>query len=294
VAETLKEYGLDQGRLGFAGGHAMLVSPYRHLIDALPDAELVPSDDLMEGIRVSKSPAELELLREASQIGSEVMQAMMEAALMPGVTEAEAVAAGMEIAVKAPINVYDVAVASGPNSLYYTWGRLPSWTPRVLEEGDFFHIDTYGSHEGYLYDFSRTCVVGGKPSSEQRQVLEAAIDAVEAGVEAIRPGAKCRDVYGAVRRVLEEREMTGDGLEGDISTTPALTSAFPGHGHSIGMFWEGPWLLEDEEAVVPTNSCYGIECMAGRPELGGAKFEQDVIVTDEGVEVITQTPKTFW
>jgi len=294
VAEVVKEFGFADKRLGFAGGHAMLVSPYRHLVDALPDAELVPADDLMEGIRVQKSPAELDLLREAGEIGSEVMRVMMEAALKPGTTEGEAVAAGMDIAVKAPVNVYDVAVASGPNSLYYTWGRLPSWTSRSLEKGDFFHIDTYGAHEGYLYDFSRTCVVGGKPTSEQCEVLEASIDAIEAGIEAIAPGVKCCDVYAAVRSVLDERGMTGDGFAGDIGTTPALTSAFPGHGHSIGLFWEGPWLLEDEAAVVPANTCYGIECMAGRADVGCAKFEQDVIVTDDAVEVITSTPKTFW
>jgi len=294
TAEALAEFGLADGRLGFAGGNAMLVSPYRTLLEELPGAELVPADDLMESIRVTKSPRELDLLREASEIGSRVMQAMMEKALKPGTTEAEAVAEGMDIAVKSLINVYDVAVASGPNSLYYTFGRLPSWTSRTLEEGDFFHVDTYGAHEGYLYDFSRTVVVGGKPSSEQVEVLDAAIDAIDAGVEAIRPGIRAREVYDAVRNVLEERGMTGEGFMGDISDTPALTSAFPGHGHSIGLFWEAPWLFEDEEQEVPANSCYGIECMAGGPDVGSAKFEQDVIVTDQGTELITKTDKRFW
>jgi len=294
VAEIAGELGVADGRLGFAAGNAMLVAPYRHLLDAMPRAELVPADELMEGIRVHKSARELDLLREASEIGSRIVQAMMEAALRPGITEAEAVAAGMEIAVREPVNVYDVAVASGPHSLNYTWGRLPSWSTRTLDEGDFFHVDTYGAHEGYLYDFSRTCVVGGKPSTAQTEVLEAAIDAIDAGLAAIRAGVKSREVYDAVRKVLVDREMTGDGFEGDISTTPALTSAFPGHGHSIGLFWEAPWLLEDEEAEIPAETCFGIECMSGRADVGGAKFEQDVIVSDGGVELLTSTDKRFW
>jgi Xaa-Pro aminopeptidase len=294
IADVLAEKGARGGRVGFAGGHAMLVSPYRRLLEELPGTELVPADDLMERLRAVKSQGELQLLREASEIGSRVMQAMMEAALQPGITEADAVAAGMDIAVRAPVSVYDVAVASGPHSMNYTRGRLPSWTDRVLEEGDFFHVDTYGAHEGYLYDFSRTCVVGGKPRPEQLEVLEAAIDSVEAGVAAIAPGVKARDVCAAVRGVLEDRGMTGDGLAGDIATTPALTSAFPGHGHAIGFFWEGPWLLLDEEQEVQADTCFGIETMAGRAGLGSAKFEQNVIVTDGGVELITSTSRTFW
>jgi Xaa-Pro aminopeptidase len=223
-----------------------------------------------------------------------VAQAIMETAVKPGVTEADAVAAGVDVATKNLINVYDVAVASGPNSMKYSHGRLPSWTDRTLEKGDFFHIDTYGAHEGYLYDFSRTVLVGGKPSKEQEEILEAAIDAIEAGIEAIRPGVKGKDVYAAVRKVLDDRDMTGDGFMGELDNTPALTSAFPGHGHSIGLFWEAPWLFEDEELTVPANSCYGIECAAGREGVGSAMFEQDVIVTEEGTELITKTDKRFW
>jgi len=295
IADVLAERGTTAGRVGFAGGHAMLVSPYRRLLEVTGGIELVPADDVMERLRAVKSPAELELLREASEIGSRVMQAMMEAALKPGTTEADAVAAGMDVAVRAPVAVYDVAVASGPHSMRYTWGRLPSWTDRVLEPGDFFHVDTYGAHEGYLYDFSRTCVVGGEPSPEQLEVLEAAIDSVEAGIAAIGPGVKAREVCSAVRDVLEARGMTGDGFSGDIATTPALTSAFPGHGHAIGFFWEEPWLLVDEDQEVQANTCFGIETMAGRADVGSAKFEQNVIVNEDGgAELITSTSRTFW
>jgi ectoine hydrolase len=294
IADVLTERGVRDARVGFAGANAMLVAPYRSLLERLSGIELVPADDMLESLRAIKSPNELDLLREAGEIGSRAVQAIMETALTPGATEADAVAAGMNVTVRAPVSVYDVAVASGPHSMAYTRGRLPSWTNRVLEPGDFFHVDTYGAHEGYLYDFSRTVVVGGQPSQDQLEVLEAAIDAVEAGIAVVGPGVKAREVCAAVRGVLEDRGMVGDGLNGDIATTPALTSVFPGHGHALGFHWEAPWLLIDEEAEVQADTCICIETMAGRAGVGSAKFEQNVIVTDDGVELITTTDKRFW
>jgi Xaa-Pro aminopeptidase len=294
VAQVVEEKGLSRGSLGLVVGNGMMAGPYRHLLEVLGDARLEHVDGLIEEIRMVKSENELTLLRESAAVGNRVVQAIMEAALEPGTTEAEAVAAGVDIAVKAPVAVYDVAVASGPNSNWYAYGRLPSWTTRTLEAGDFFHIDTYGMWEGYLYDFTRTTVVGGGPTPEQREVVDAAIDAIDAGLAVMRPGVKAREVYATVRGVLEEREMTGEGLEGDIATTPALTGSFPAHGHGIGLFWDPPWLVPDEELELQAGMAFGVETMAGRPGLGSVKFEQDVIVTDSGTELLTTIPKVFW
>lgn len=291
VGAVLRERRLASSTLGFVGGNAMLVSPYRHLLEAAPDADFQPADDLIESRRADKSPVELDLLREAAAVGNAAMSAMIETALQPGNTEADAVAAGYGVAVAAGVATYDAAVASGPNSDYYAYGRLPSWTRRRLEAGDFFHVDTYGALDGYLYDFARCCVVGGKPTPDQQDVLEAAIDAVHAGVDAIGPGAAVRDVHAAVHGVLEERRMTPNGDDGLVS---ALTTSFPAHGHSFGLGWERPWVLPDSEAEVRPNMCFGIEAMAGRPGVGSAKYEEDVIVTEDGVELLTTISPYYW
>ncbi len=292
VARVLADRGLADARLGLVGGNAMLVSPYRHLLVAAADAEFVEADDLVESLRAAKSPRELDLLREAAEAGNAVVAAMMDRALKPGSTEAEAVAAGYAIAVARGVATYDAAVASGPNSDYYAFGRLPSWTTRTLEEGDFFHVDTYGALNGYLYDFARCCVVGGKPTTEQVEVMEAVIDAVKAGTDMIRPGVKACELYDAVHGVLAERGMTGV-IEGD-NLVSALDISFPAHGHSFGMGWERPWLVPDEEAEIQAGMCFGIEAMAGRSGVGSAKFEQDLIVTPDGAELLTTIPTHYW
>lgn len=292
IAEVLSDRGLSDARLGLVGGNAMLVSPYRYLLEATPSAELVEADDLIELLRADKSPLELDLLRAAADAGNAAVTSMIETALKPGATEAEAVAAGYKTAIELGVATYDAAVASGPNSDYYAYGRLPSWTRRTLEEGDFFHVDTYGALDGYLYDFARCCVVGGKPSTEQREVLEAVIDAVHAGTELIRPGVKANELYEAVHGVLAEREMTGSADDGELVS--ALDVSFPAHGHSFGMSWERPWLVPDEETEIRAGMCFGIEAMAGRPGVGSAKFEQDVIVTEDGAELLTTIPTHYW
>jgi Xaa-Pro aminopeptidase len=292
VARVLGERGLAESRLGFVGGNAMLVSPYRHLLRAAPSLELVECDDLVEALRADKSPRELDLLRAAAAVGNAVVDAMIETALKPGSTEADAVAAGYAVAVSRGVATYDAAVASGPNSDFYAYGRLPSWTTRTLEEGDFFHLDTYGALDGYLYDFARCCVVGGRPSAEQLEVLEAVIDSVHAGTNLIRPGVAVSELYQAVHGVLEERGMTGVAQDGALVS--ALNVSFPAHGHSFGLGWERPWLLPDEDTEVRAGMCFGIEAMAGRRGVGSAKFEQDVIVTDEGAELLTTIPTHYW
>jgi Xaa-Pro aminopeptidase len=110
----------------------------------------------------------------------------------------------------------------------------------------------------------------------------------------MRPGAQAKEIFHAVRNILVERGVAGDGLNGDISTTPALMASFPAHGHQIGLFWDPPWLLPDEETVITEGMCFGIELMAGRPEVGAVKCEQDVIVTADGCELLTTIPKAFY
>jgi Xaa-Pro aminopeptidase len=293
VVEVLRERGLGGGRVGLVGGNAMLASPYRRLLQTGAGIDFEPADDLVERLRMIKSPGELDLIRQAAEVGCRSVTAMMERALQPGTTEAEAIAAGLNVVAEAGMAIYDAACASGPHSNHYSYGRLPSWTTRELEAGDFFHVDTYGTLNGYLYDFSRTAVCGGKPSAGQREVLDAAVAAVDGGLAAMRPGVPARAVYEAVRGVLDERGMTGEGLGGPVSSTPALVGSFPAHGHQIGLFWEPPWLVPDEEMELQEGMAFGVELMAGRPEVGSVKLEQDVIVTGDGVELLTPIPKYF-
>ena len=291
VAAVLSERGLSESRLGLVGSNAMLAGTYRTLTGACRAAEFVPADDVIEDLHVIKSANELELIREASAVGNKIVHAIMRKGLTPGVTEAEAVAAGYAIAVPECVAVLQAAVASGPNSDAFAHGSFPAWTNRRLEEGDFFHLDSFGFLNGYQYDFGRGLVVGGRPSPDQRLVLEAAIEAVQRTIDAIRPGARADELYEVANSYLTEQEMTGDGTpEG----TPALFLSYPMYGHTFGVGWGWPWLFPGDTREIQPGMTLAIEAMAGRPGVGASYFEQDVIVTDDGTELLSEIPATYW
>jgi Xaa-Pro aminopeptidase len=297
TAAVLQERKLDDGKLGLVGVNAMHASPYIRMLEHLPRADIEIVDDLIEGVRVLKSARELDLIRESADAGNAVIGAIMEAAMKPGTTEAEAIAAGYAIGVSRGAAMYDAATASGPNCDYYAFGRLPSWTTRRLEPGEFFHIDCYGVLNGYLWDFTRTCVVGRHATRAQIEVLDGLVDAVEKGIAAVRPGVHADELYATVRGVLAHHGLVGESDEttcgGRDSAAGAALLSFPCHGHSFGLSWESPWFVPGNSMTIQAGMCIAIEVMAGRSGVGSGKFEQDMIVHEDHVEILSTLPKYY-
>jgi Xaa-Pro aminopeptidase len=320
VAGALGERGLARGRVGVCGLNVMSARVARLLSAALPGCELVDADDLIEALRVIKSPFELERIRAAAEVGDAVVTVVMDAALAGGgrVTEAQAVAEGYRVGVAAGVHFFDTSIASGPYSNYFTWNHLPSWSQRVLAPGDIFHADSYGAVEGYLFDFGRTCIVDGPrgessgreqraagagqaggerstASEEQDALCQGAIDAVEAGIAVIRPGVPASAVFEAVHGHLLAVGLAVDGDEEmDMENASALSIGFPPHGHGFGLGWEWPWILPTEERLLQPGMCLAVEAMPTRAGLGSSYFEQDVVVTEDGCELLTQARKRWW
>jgi Xaa-Pro aminopeptidase len=295
VAQALRDLGLDQGRVGVAGLNVMSARVHRLLRERLLSCELLDADDLLEALRVIKSPFELQRIRAAAQVGDAVVTTMMEHAQTAGTIEAHAVAEGYRVGVAAGVHFFDTSIASGPYSNYFTHNHLPSWSQRVLQPGDIFHADSYGAVEGYLFDFGRTCIVGGGASDEQAALCQGAIDAVEAGIALIRPGVPASAVFDAVHgHLLSVGLATDDGEDMDMENASALSIGFPPHGHGFGLGWEWPWILPTEERLLEPGMCLAVEAMPTRPGLGSSYFEQDILVADDGYELLTQATKRWW
>ena len=208
VARALAERGAARGRIGLAGSEVISWESQRLLQEALPHAEFVSADDVVEELRMIKSQAELATMRRAAEVGDALVAAMLEAALQPGTTEAQAVAAGHAVAIERGAAIWDSAVASGPYSHYYACRALPSWSQRPLEAGDIFHVDSYGAVDGYLYDLTRSCVCGRHATDEQREVLEGAIGCVEAMITIVKAGLPASALYRAGEEYLTEHTPT--------------------------------------------------------------------------------------
>jgi Xaa-Pro aminopeptidase len=296
TGEVMREKRLDSGRLGLVARDYMLAGAYQDLLKALPDVVWVPSEDLFEQVRRVKSPNEIKLIRKACEIGSKACATLMEA-VQPDWTEAEAMAEALYVLTREGGVMYDHPVASGQHSHRYAYGRLPSWDHyRRFQPGDLFHVDMYGAFEGYYYDLGRSTVVGRRATQEQKELMETAMASVEAGIAAVRPGATAGEVARAGFKCLEEHgfRITASKEEFERTGEAALNMTFPSMGHGLGMWWELPWLTPDDTTILEPNMVLAIERAVGRPGVGAASYEDDVLITATGYEVLTTTKKRWW
>jgi Xaa-Pro aminopeptidase len=263
----------ERSRIGVLGADVLPHAWWTALGDGLE-----PADDLH--LRRVKSPAERDLLRAAGRLGSEAMSAAL-AAAAPGATEADVAATFAEHVIRHGGALYDIVISSGPGSTALgPHDRPGGWTTRALAAGELLRIDAYGSVDGYLFDFARTVVVGGEASAEQEALIAALREAVRAGIEALRPGAQLRDIA----RACEDALAASDHAQRH-GVPDHLMGGFWGHG--LGLAFEPPWIGPDSAEVIEPGWCLAIERRAAVPGLGGAQWEDDVLVGPDGAEVLT-------
>ena len=147
-------------------------------------------------------------------------------------------------------------------------------------------LDLYGSLDGYLFDFGRSRVVGRSPTQEQQEILDAVRDSVQAGTELLRPG----ETLGAVARRCEE--VLGASAYARRHGPP-LAMMGGTWGHSLGLDWGSPWIESGSSTVILPGMCFAIEQRIEAPGIGGANYENDVIVTDDGPEIVTPAPDSY-
>lgn len=287
VARVLADRGLERERIGLSGRETLLAAHRDALVASAPDVHFVACDEILERMRVAKSDAELELIRHAARVGVRWMSATLEA-MQPGATEADAVAAGMAQLIRDGGVQHDVAIAGGPSSAHY-WGSAghPHWNAqRPLAAGDLVHADLWGPVNDYYTDFARSTVVGGAPSDAQLELLEHTIAVVDELVAMVRPGVVLADVHARGIEYLSEHGFL------DAS---GFADTFPGFGHSYGLTLENPSIVAAEPTVLEPNMAFAIEAFLVRPGVGGANFEHDLIVTDDGCELLTgDSPSRPW
>ena len=289
AADALRGAGLERGRIALVGASYMTAAAYLRLRELLPEAELVRADRLIEELRLIKSPAEQTVIRRACALGNKTLEALIDS-VVEGATEAEAVGAAAQVLLAGGGVLYDAACASGPWAHGYTHARLPSADPaRRFERGDLFHVDCYGSYGGYFFDFARSRCVGDDPTSAQRALLEAVIEGVEAICSGISPGMTAGEVHAIGAQWLASNDVVAS-----IPKEEAEMEGFPAVGHGLGLMWEGPWLVEGDASLIEPGMYLAVEILLGHPSLGGAMFEHNGLVTEDGFEILTTARKRWW
>jgi methionyl aminopeptidase len=158
-------------------------------------------------------------------------------------------------------------------------------TNRVLQEGDSIVMDMGPIVEGYNGDCMRTGFVG-EPTEEFKELYRVNYEAMYAGIETIRPGIHISEVDAAVRRVatgygyLDDRFDTGHGIGLNCCELPVCMKAGTAPAHL--------------DVVLEPGMCFTLEPrfhkMIDDKTYIQAALEETVMVSEDGVEVLTTTP----
>jgi len=246
---------------------------YRHY---LPGIEFVPVNDPCEEFRRVKSHQEMVVLKKAVEIADKAFLHILNF-LRVGQTEKE-IAYEIEFFMRrigAEKSAFETIVASGERS------SLPHGvaSDKPVASGELVTLDFGAVYRGYHSDITRTLVLG-KPTSRQEEIYHLVLKAQETALENIRPGIKASDADALAREIIREAglgENFGHGL-----------------GHGVGLeIHEGPRLSPRDDTVLKPGMVVTVEPGVYINGWGGVRIEDIVVITADGCEVLTKSPKNF-
>ena len=237
-------------------------------------ARLRPAPPLVERARMVKDVAEIALIRRAVALGASLFNVARER-IRPGVTEVE-VAAALEYEARrtgAEGMSFPTILASGTRSAIVhgraSGARIPA--------GGFVVCDFGVILAGYCSDRTRTVHVG-HPTDEARSLYASVLEAQQAAIAAVCPGATAADVDAGARQVLRRRKLARYFTH---ST-----------GHGLGLeIHEAPRLAGEQDQILEPGMVITIEPGVYIPGRWGVRIEDVVVVTASGCEVLNPTDK---
>ncbi|MDQ1723346.1 MAG: hypothetical protein QOG52_374 [Frankiaceae bacterium] len=241
---------------------------------ALAPATLTPAGPVLRELRMRKDPAELAALRDAAAAIDRVHDRVPQG-LQAGRSESEV---GRDIAeaiiAEGHVAVNFVIVAGGPNgaSPHHDTGE------RVLQQGDLVVVDIGGTNAaGYCSDSTRTYALGD-PGAEALAMYAVLQRAQEASCNSVRPGVTAEGIDAAARDVIAAAGY------GDFFVHRT--------GHGIGLDeHEEPYIVSGNADPVDAGMTFSIEPGIYLPGRFGARIEDIVAVTGDGVERLNRSTR---
>jgi Xaa-Pro dipeptidase len=247
------------------------------LMKAAPTSHLVPADHLLGQLRVRKTTEEIEKIRTAVKIAERALQATLPA-IRPGVSERD-IAGELTIqTLRAGSDAnlpFEPIVCSGANTA--NPHAVPS--DRVLQVGDIVLIDWGASFQGYCADLTRVFTLG-PVAPDLKAAYEIVLAANRAARSLVAPGKTAGDIDSAARSLIER---AGYG--------PYFTHRT---GHGLGLEdHEMPYIYGENQQALAEGMVFTIEPGIYLPGLGGIRIEDDVVVTSEGSETLSDLTREF-
>ena len=240
-----------------------------------PEAELVATEGLVEGLRRVKDAGEVARVAEAARIADEAL-AKVKSLLAEGVSEVDfGTALDFEIRrLGAEGNSFETIVAAGPN------GAKPHARPsdRRIGPGELVVLDFGAVVDGYCSDMTRTLCVGEPANDTLVRMVEVVAESQRAGVAAVRAGVGCADVDKVCRDVIAEAGWA----DAFVHST----------GHGVGLdIHEAPGVAATSGDILEAGHVVTVEPGVYLEGVGGVRIEDTVVVTPDGCRPLTFAPK---
>ena len=271
---------LAGGRAGHLGidEKSWFLTPFQHrklLAEVAPD-KVSGIDDLVAGLRLLKSPLEVEAIRRAADIVNRASEAAI-GVIAPGVPEREVAATLFDTMIRDGSEFLGMEpfVASGPRS-----GSIhASWSDRIIGEGEPVLFELAAAHHRYHAVLMHTVKVGSLPDDLER-IAETCRKARDATIATMQPGNTAEDCHVACVETIK--------ADGAIEYYRKRT------GYSVGLAFAPDWgegnILSlgygQRTKLQPGMVLHAVPAIR-IPGRGGIGLSATVLITEDGPEILT-------
>lgn len=270
IAKQTKLLGIN--RLGFEQDD-ITYSQFKMYEKYIP-SQLIPITGMIEKLRLIKTDEEIKMIKGAAEIADAAFVHILDV-IRPGMSELE-VSNELEFFMRrqgATSSSFDIIVASGVRS------ALPHGvaSEKLLEKGDFITLDFGAYYNGYVSDITRTVALG-EPADKLKEIYQIVLEAQLRGIAGIKPGITGKEADALTREYITEQGY-GD---------------YFGHstGHGIGLeVHEEPGLSMRSSTILEPGMVVTVEPGIYIAGLGGVRIEDDILITKDGNELLTHSPK---
>ena len=284
LAEALAEFGMDENSIGIERNCWFFTAVQQEtLFNQCPRATFVDCSGIVEAGRLIKSDEEIALMRRAARTTEAGMRAGIDA-VQAAATEGDVAAEIHHAMIKAGSEWPSISpfVASGERGAI---GHA-TWTDRVIQTGEPVFLEIAGCLKRYHAAMMRTVFVG-EPDESLWEAEKLVQEAMEACIEAIKPGVTAGSVDASGRAVIANSRL--GALQGSRT------------GYSIGIGLPPDWgegqilsLQQGEQRLLQPNMTFHLIPWAQIPGKGGIGFSETIRVTEDGCEFITSLERKLF
>lgn len=253
----------------------LLYKDYNFIKSIFPNANIIDVSSAFIKARMIKEDREIEAIRNACRISDEVMQSIpdiVDKSMSEDELAAEIVYMLLRKGAAEPAFTPIVSFGEYTSKPHYTHSS------NCLKKNDFILCDFGARYNGYCSDMTRTFVYGNA-SDRQKKMHSIVFEAQQKGFEEIRSGISASQVDKAVRETIDKSMFSGRFIHAT--------------GHSIGLSVHdnGVGFNSSCNEILQENMVLTVEPGVYIPGFGGVRIEDDIVVTKNGIEMLTNAPR---